>query len=415
MQANFILPLQVGADASPRAAGNSLGEAAGQAQPGGFFAQLQQAGQQFGDPQSGADSGLPAQQPQLTGEGDQQLEGLLPAVDIDAELASESEADLELPLAPTAVPGSPESVRVSLDQLAGFAGKGLPQGGTGLPHSAAATAQLADGAIKADGQPVLSSADGVPEQLIANQQLQDRRQPAFDRARFDVAQQGDAIRQPFEPLQLGRQPLNVEVTPEMNVELKAQAIMADKVAAPLTSVADQSSGSVFSAASGLSPVTSTEAARVSMGESGGMRPQLAMNTPMGEPGWAEEMGARLRILAERGNQTAEIRLNPPELGSMEVKIVNDGDRTSVTFFAQNSATREALEAAMPRLREMFGESGLQLADANVSQQQTMSQDEQGSSEGGMNGDADGEGELLEGGTANAAAVSLSDNLVDYYI
>ena len=176
----------------------------------------------------------------------------------------------------------------------------------------------------------------------------------------------------------------------------------------------QSAGLAATGLSAPSAVPGSATGAATLSESAVPRPVISMNTPLGEPGWAQEVGSRLQILVERGNQRAEIRLNPPELGSVEVKVLNDGERTSVTFFAQNGATREALEAAMPRLREMFGESGLQLADANVSQQQSMADDREqaetgnGSTFGTGDGDASSE-------NSESVVVQRANGLVDYYI
>jgi flagellar hook-length control protein FliK len=67
-------------------------------------------------------------------------------------------------------------------------------------------------------------------------------------------------------------------------------------------------------------------------------------------------------------QGAEIRLNPAHLGPMEVRVQIQNDQASISFTAQHGLVREALEAAIPRLREMLGESGLQLNNVTVSDQ-----------------------------------------------
>ena len=170
------------------------------------------------------------------------------------------------------------------------------------------------------------------------------------------------------------------------------------------------------ASSPLSSVTGSQAAATGSptGDVSGQRPIISLNTPLGSPGWTQEVGGRLQVLVERGNPRAEIRLNPPELGSIEVRVQSDNERTSVTFFAQNATTREALESALPRLREMFGDSGLQLADANVSQQQNMGSDgrSEGESGGGYMGDAD---TLADQEVVAQSVTQTANGLVDTYI
>ncbi len=117
----------------------------------------------------------------------------------------------------------------------------------------------------------------------------------------------------------------------------------------------------------------------------GSRPMIALpvQVPVGEAGWDTAMGERIQWMVSRNVQQAEIKLTPPELGPLEIKISLQNDQTHVNFIAGHSATREALEAAIPRLRELFGEINLNLANVDVSQRQADSpaHQQQGSSGG----------------------------------
>lgn len=91
--------------------------------------------------------------------------------------------------------------------------------------------------------------------------------------------------------------------------------------------------------------------------------------PLHHPQWQSELGDRVTWLARNGgSQSAEIRLNPANLGPIEVRVVMQDDQASITFSAQHGAVRDAIEASLPRLRELFTGGGLQLANANVSDQ-----------------------------------------------
>ncbi|MGL4615252.1 MAG: flagellar hook-length control protein FliK, partial [Shewanella sp.] len=79
------------------------------------------------------------------------------------------------------------------------------------------------------------------------------------------------------------------------------------------------------------------------------------------------MQQQMIAMVSQGLQQAEIRLDPPELGHMLVKIQVQGDQTQVQFQVTQSQTRELVEQAMPRLRELLLEQGMQLADSHVSQ------------------------------------------------
>ncbi|GGI67506.1 flagellar hook-length control protein FliK [Shewanella gelidii] len=89
--------------------------------------------------------------------------------------------------------------------------------------------------------------------------------------------------------------------------------------------------------------------------------------------FAPVMQKQLLGLVNRGVQHAEIRLDPAELGSMVVKIQVQGDQTQVQFQASQAQTRDVLEQAMPRLREMLQQHGMELADGQVSQEQNHGQ------------------------------------------
>lgn len=105
---------------------------------------------------------------------------------------------------------------------------------------------------------------------------------------------------------------------------------------------------------------------------GAPRPMIALpvHLPVGQPGWDGEVGERIQWMMSRNIQQAEIKLTPPNLGPMEIKISLQNDQTSIHFIANHSATREALEAAIPRLRELFGEINLNLANVDVSHRQS---------------------------------------------
>lgn len=95
------------------------------------------------------------------------------------------------------------------------------------------------------------------------------------------------------------------------------------------------------------------------------------------------MKQQLVTMVSQGIQQAEIRLDPPELGHMLVKIQVHGDQTQVQFHVTQSQTRDLVEQAIPRLRELLQEQGMQLADSHVSQ------GDQGQRREGRFGDAGG--------------------------
>ena len=104
-------------------------------------------------------------------------------------------------------------------------------------------------------------------------------------------------------------------------------------------------------------------------------PALALDIQpqLNSAAWARVMSSRVVWMAREGVQQAELRLNPAHLGPVEVRLSMQNEQTSVTFIASNAAARDALEQALPRLRESFNENGLALNHAEVSHQEQSSQ------------------------------------------
>lgn len=111
------------------------------------------------------------------------------------------------------------------------------------------------------------------------------------------------------------------------------------------------------------------------------QPVLAVQPAIQSAAWNQVLSSRVVWMAREGIQEASLRLNPANLGAVEVKLNMHNDQANVLFIAQNAATRDALEQALPRLRESFAENGMQLADAEVADQELeQSEDEQTSGE-----------------------------------
>ncbi|MBI5462681.1 MAG: flagellar hook-length control protein FliK [Gammaproteobacteria bacterium] len=96
-------------------------------------------------------------------------------------------------------------------------------------------------------------------------------------------------------------------------------------------------------------------------------PTATLETPLRQPGWDQALGERMMWVVNNKFQGVELKLNPAHLGPIEVRVQMHNDQAQVSFVAQHAPVREALEAALPRLREMFGANGFNLGDVNVSQ------------------------------------------------
>ena len=99
-------------------------------------------------------------------------------------------------------------------------------------------------------------------------------------------------------------------------------------------------------------------------------PMTSMSKTMADPAWSSELGDKLIWMHKQAVPSVELRLNPEHLGPIVIKIDVQNDQASVSFSAQHQAVKEAIEASIPKLRDMLGGQQLQLADVNVSQHQS---------------------------------------------
>lgn len=95
-------------------------------------------------------------------------------------------------------------------------------------------------------------------------------------------------------------------------------------------------------------------------------------TPVDSPDFAKALADRVSMwvssAAASGPMTAELRLNPAEMGPVHIRIELDGVNAQVDFAAAQAETREAIEASMPILSGALEEAGLTLSGGGVSDQ-----------------------------------------------
>jgi len=146
--------------------------------------------------------------------------------------------------------------------------------------------------------------------------------------------------------------------------------------------------------------------------------EQTIDVPLRDARWAESLGNRVMWMLNQDKAGAELRLHPPQLGPLEVRVSLDGEHTSVSFIAHHATVREALESAIPKLREMLGSGGLNLVNVDVSQQ-NLPQQQQGESrhpyfsnegsESGTEYDLTSREDLMDQVRINATG------LVDYFV
>jgi len=94
-------------------------------------------------------------------------------------------------------------------------------------------------------------------------------------------------------------------------------------------------------------------------------------SPLDEPvsiarrSFASDLGDRVLWMASNNRQVAELRVDPPQLGPVEVRLSISGEQASVTLVAAHAGVREALQASIPRLQDMIQSIGLELGNVTV--------------------------------------------------
>ena len=130
--------------------------------------------------------------------------------------------------------------------------------------------------------------------------------------------------------------------------------------------------------------------------------------------FAEGFSQQVSLMASDGVQHARISINPPELGRVELRIIIRNEEAAVQLASQHGAVREALEEALPRLREQFEQAGLRLGDGSVfnelPSQSTRHQDRDERFAGRASA-----GERLTAETVAHSAVRTQQGLIDAYV
>ena len=98
-----------------------------------------------------------------------------------------------------------------------------------------------------------------------------------------------------------------------------------------------------------------------------------IGTHVQNPDWSRQMTDQVSFMVKGGFQQAEIKLNPAHLGPMEIKLSVSDDKASINFVTHHAPVRDAIDSAMPRLRDMLEQQGLSLGDVDVSTQSEQQQ------------------------------------------
>lgn len=101
-----------------------------------------------------------------------------------------------------------------------------------------------------------------------------------------------------------------------------------------------------------------------------------IETPIHDERWVQGFGERMVWMARNDQQSAQININPPQLGPLQITLKLNGDQATASFVSPHTEVRQVIEDAMPRLRELLAGAGIQLGQTNVGAQ--MAQQDRGS-------------------------------------
>jgi flagellar hook-length control protein FliK len=251
----------------------------------------------------------------------------------------------------------------------------------------------------------------VVEQQASNTGSQPQEQPSDQANKNLAATLTDAEKVAASDIQLKDKPVN---------ELFDKKILSASVESTLSRDAyqvNETTKSAVSAEEMITKLTSESAQSTAQSVTNAKQVTSLQNEALSvyQKDFAGAVKDKVMVMMNQKLQQIEIRLDPQELGSVNVKINLQNEQAVVSFTVQNQQAKEAFEQNLGRLKEMLAESGVDVGDANVEQQNKQGGDEQlGNGRQQGNGDAIGEDLLGLSDTQTLNLVKGSSTGVDYY-
>ena len=126
---------------------------------------------------------------------------------------------------------------------------------------------------------------------------------------------------------------------------------------------------------------------------------------VGTSDWEEELGQKVVFLSNGVQQSAQLSLNPKDLGPLQVVLQVADNHAHALFVSEHPQVREAVEAALPKLREAMEQNGIGLGSASVSDGFARQTGQQGQSSGGSRSGGSGSGFASGGDSQDDVAVA----------
>ena len=135
------------------------------------------------------------------------------------------------------------------------------------------------------------------------------------------------------------------------------------------------------------------------------------------PQWSQALGQRVVYMASNKVQEAKITLNPEKLGPVQIKLHMDkNQQLHISMSAHHHMTKETMEAAVPKLKEMLDSTGIDLGSIDVNQDNQFDAPQQNNEQGQEKGGAFGKSLAVEETDQDIqpVVVKQTDSLIDYY-
>lgn len=250
------------------------------------------------------------------------------------------------------------------------------------------------------------STEGVAEKVLAGTSLAQTstgQQPALTTAPAAHEKAQSALAYAPQPQTADASAANAPLTP-------AVAVTAEK-----QDLASQSSSTSPTAT--LAPIVSSQATSQPAAT---VATAPVLSQSLGTSEWQQTLSQHITLFTRQGQQTAELRLHPEDLGQVQISIKLDDNQAQLQMVSAHSHVRAALEAALPVLRTSLAENGIQLSQSSVSsesfsgQQQSASQQQQQASRSGQQGGFNEESDELLPAPVALQSAARGNSAVDIF-
>jgi flagellar hook-length control protein FliK len=205
------------------------------------------------------------------------------------------------------------------------------------------------------------------------------------------------------------------VVQDKNAGMASDTQLTPAVAATTPKQAAESTPSPTGPTATMGPIVSTPST---------VQPTFAaapvVSAQLGSNEWQQTVSQHITLFTRQGQQSAELRLHPEDLGQVQITLKLDDNQAQLQMVSGHSHVRAALEAALPVLRTQLAENGIELTQSNISsenfngQQQASSQHQQQTARSGNTGGFDEENDELLAVPASLQSAARGNNAVDIF-